>query len=108
MPIYEYVCDDCGERYERIVMNKSTVVACPKCESAKKTVQLSVCAGEWQIIGGRQREALHRRWPLWRLLRLPLSLPIYALSLLPSLTRSAFAFLATRQLLQGVHPFPQS
>jgi len=44
MPIYEYVCDDCGERYERIVMNKSTVVTCPKCESAKKTVQLSVFA----------------------------------------------------------------
>ena len=21
MPIFEYVCDDCGERYERIVMN---------------------------------------------------------------------------------------
>jgi putative FmdB family regulatory protein len=44
MPIYEYICDDCGERYERIVMNKSTVVACPKCESTKKTVQLSVFA----------------------------------------------------------------
>ena len=44
MPIYEYVCDDCGERYERIVMNKSTAVACPKCESTNKTVQLSVFA----------------------------------------------------------------
>jgi putative FmdB family regulatory protein len=44
MPIYEYVCDDCGERYERIVLNKSTQVTCPKCESGKKTVQLSVFA----------------------------------------------------------------
>ena len=44
MPIYEYLCDDCGERYEQIVMSKSTVVACPKCESTKKTVQLSVFA----------------------------------------------------------------
>jgi putative FmdB family regulatory protein len=44
MPIYEYLCDDCGERYERIVMNKSTKVTCPKCESGKKTVQLSVFA----------------------------------------------------------------
>jgi putative FmdB family regulatory protein len=44
MPIYEYLCDDCGERYERIVMNKSTRVTCPKCESGKKTVQLSVFA----------------------------------------------------------------
>jgi putative FmdB family regulatory protein len=44
MPIYEYVCDDCGERYERIVMNQSTKVACPKCASPKHTVQLSVFA----------------------------------------------------------------
>jgi len=44
MPIYEYLCDDCGERYERLVMNKSTVVTCPKCESTKKTIQLSVFA----------------------------------------------------------------
>jgi len=44
MPIYEYICDDCGERYERIVMNKSAAITCPKCESAKKTVQLSVFA----------------------------------------------------------------
>ncbi len=44
MPIYEYVCDDCGERYESIVISKSTVVACPKCESTSKTVQLSVFA----------------------------------------------------------------
>jgi putative FmdB family regulatory protein len=44
MPIYEYLCDDCGERYERIVFNKSTKVTCPKCASGKKTVQLSVFA----------------------------------------------------------------
>jgi len=44
MPIYEYVCDDCGERYERIVMSKSQVVECPKCASAKHTIQLSVFA----------------------------------------------------------------
>ena len=24
MPIYEYLCDDCGARYERIVMSKAT------------------------------------------------------------------------------------
>jgi putative FmdB family regulatory protein len=44
MPIYEYVCDDCGERYERIVMNKTTAIECPKCASAKHTLQLSVFA----------------------------------------------------------------
>jgi putative FmdB family regulatory protein len=44
MPIYEYVCDDCGERYERIVFNQKTAVTCPKCESGKHTIQLSVFA----------------------------------------------------------------
>jgi putative FmdB family regulatory protein len=44
VPIYEYVCDDCGEHYERIVMSKNAAITCPKCESAKKTVQLSVFA----------------------------------------------------------------
>ena len=44
MPIYEYVCDDCGAEYERIVLNGSTKVTCPKCASAKSTMQLSVFA----------------------------------------------------------------
>jgi len=44
MPIYEYICDDCGERYERLVMNGKTSVACPKCASGKHTLQLSVFA----------------------------------------------------------------
>jgi putative FmdB family regulatory protein len=44
MPIFEYVCDDCGERYEKLVMSKSAKIACPKCESAKHTIQLSVFA----------------------------------------------------------------
>jgi putative FmdB family regulatory protein len=44
MPIYEYVCDDCGANYERIVMSQKQSITCPKCESAKHTIQLSVFA----------------------------------------------------------------
>jgi putative FmdB family regulatory protein len=44
MPIYEYLCDECGERYERIVMSQKQAIACPKCASAKNTIQLSVFA----------------------------------------------------------------
>lgn len=44
MPIYEYICDDCGAEYERIVLNAGTKVTCPKCASAKSTIQLSVFA----------------------------------------------------------------
>ncbi|HEY2108479.1 MAG TPA: FmdB family zinc ribbon protein [Candidatus Acidoferrales bacterium] len=44
MPIYEYVCDDCGANYERIVLNQKQRITCPKCESAKHTIKLSVFA----------------------------------------------------------------
>ncbi|OLC85387.1 MAG: hypothetical protein AUH88_06660 [Acidobacteria bacterium 13_1_40CM_4_61_5] len=42
MPIYEYVCEDCGTRYEKIVLGKTPEIACPKCESKKSALQLSV------------------------------------------------------------------
>ena len=44
MPIYEYVCDQCDTRFERIVINKQQEIACPKCASKKATIQLSVFA----------------------------------------------------------------
>jgi putative FmdB family regulatory protein len=44
MPIYEYVCDKCDTRFERIVINKQQEIACPKCASKKATIQLSVFA----------------------------------------------------------------
>ncbi len=44
MPIYEYVCDDCNERFEKIVINKREPISCPKCSSKKATIQLSVFA----------------------------------------------------------------
>jgi putative FmdB family regulatory protein len=44
MPIYEYVCDDCGAEYERLVMKQGTPITCPECESAKHTLKLSVFA----------------------------------------------------------------
>jgi putative FmdB family regulatory protein len=42
MPIYEYLCDDCGAHYEQIVLSKSAKIACPKCASQRRTLQLSV------------------------------------------------------------------
>ena len=44
MPIYEYVCDSCETRFEKIVINKQQEIACPKCASQKATIQLSVFA----------------------------------------------------------------
>ena len=42
MPIYEYVCDKCQTQFEKLVLNKSEKIACPKCASKKNTMQLSV------------------------------------------------------------------
>jgi putative FmdB family regulatory protein len=42
MPIYEYICDDCHTRYERIVMSADQKIACPKCAGERHTLQLSV------------------------------------------------------------------
>lgn len=44
MPIYEYVCEDCQARHERIVMSNGSKVECPKCGSRKQAVQFSVFA----------------------------------------------------------------
>jgi putative FmdB family regulatory protein len=44
MPIYEYICDSCNERFEKIVINKQQEISCPKCSSKKASIQLSVFA----------------------------------------------------------------
>ena len=44
MPIYEYICENCSERFEKIVVNKQQEISCPKCSSKKATIQLSVFA----------------------------------------------------------------
>jgi putative FmdB family regulatory protein len=35
MPLYEYVCQDCGERFERLVRGSADTqkIRCPRCES---------------------------------------------------------------------------
>jgi putative FmdB family regulatory protein len=42
MPIYEYVCNDCRTRYEKLVRASGEPIACPHCGSAKSTLQFSV------------------------------------------------------------------
>ena len=44
VPIYEYICDECETRFERIVINKQQEISCPKCASKKASIQLSVFA----------------------------------------------------------------
>ena len=35
MPIYEYVCLDCGNRFELLVLRSEEEVICPSCECAR-------------------------------------------------------------------------
>ena len=48
MPIYEYQCDDCGTRFERLIRRLSAPGAekalCPKCGESHLTQQVSTFA----------------------------------------------------------------
>jgi putative FmdB family regulatory protein len=44
MPIYEYACNGCGRRFEKLVRRFGEDVSCPGCESASVDKQLSVFA----------------------------------------------------------------
>ena len=44
MPIYEYACGGCGNRFEKLVRRFAEQVSCPACASAKVDKQLSVFA----------------------------------------------------------------
>ena len=57
MPVYEYCCDACGERFELFVrsFSQKTTPTCPKCGSAEVHKAVSLCgvAGE----GGRSQSS---------------------------------------------------
>jgi len=44
MPIFEYVCKDCGHPFEKIVPRYDSQVDCAHCNSANVEKQLSVFA----------------------------------------------------------------
>jgi putative FmdB family regulatory protein len=45
MPIYEYICEDCGTKFEKLVRrNNHDTLACPKCGQAHLTTALSTFA----------------------------------------------------------------
>jgi putative FmdB family regulatory protein len=44
MPIYEYACNGCGTRFEKLVRRFAEEVSCPSCASGSVDKQLSVFA----------------------------------------------------------------
>jgi putative FmdB family regulatory protein len=54
MPIFEYVCDDCGTKFEKLVRNGDNVL-CPACGETHLTRQLSTFSAH---ANGKSAEAL--------------------------------------------------
>jgi putative FmdB family regulatory protein len=44
VPLYEYECQECRTRFEKLVFNKEAEVICAKCGSSKLTQLLSTFA----------------------------------------------------------------
>jgi putative FmdB family regulatory protein len=44
MPIFEYQCGQCENEFEKLVLNSSEKIACPKCKSKKVRRIMSVSA----------------------------------------------------------------
>ena len=47
MPMFDYICEKCGHRFEELVISSSirdSDIACPKCEANKSQKQLSAPA----------------------------------------------------------------
>jgi len=44
MPLFEYLCGDCGSEFEKIVPTHKTHVACEACQSPRVEKKLSVFA----------------------------------------------------------------
>ncbi|MBS1873218.1 MAG: zinc ribbon domain-containing protein [Acidobacteria bacterium] len=44
MPIYEYLCKDCGSKFEKLVRRAGDSVECPSCGKSDLSQQLSTFA----------------------------------------------------------------
>ena len=44
MPIYEYICDDCGTKFEKLVRRNQDAIACPSCGESHLKTALSIFA----------------------------------------------------------------
>jgi len=55
MPIFEYKCDDCGNRFEKLVRGSGgeSGLACPSCGQPRVTRQLSTFAAHSSQPAGR-------------------------------------------------------
>jgi len=62
MPIYEYVCEQCGSRFEELLGSGAGQPACPDCRSTRtRRLLSSVSPPSRQPRGARVRDSESRR-----------------------------------------------
>ena len=44
MPIYEFVCNECGNEFEELILGSNRDVSCPECASRNCTKKMSAFA----------------------------------------------------------------
>jgi putative FmdB family regulatory protein len=44
MPIFEYLCDDCGTKFEKLLRRSDEKVLCPQCGESHLSTQFSTFA----------------------------------------------------------------
>jgi putative FmdB family regulatory protein len=54
MPLFEYTCQDCGSRFEKLVRKTGDEVACPSCGTARVARELSTFAAH---ANGRSKDS---------------------------------------------------
>ena len=61
MPIYEFECGECGQRFEDLVAAGTETAKCPSCESAGATRRLSTFGLTHQPTPGQMRRMEDKR-----------------------------------------------
>ena len=53
MPIYEYICQDCGHDFETLVMRSSEIISCPQCrqENLERKMSRFAFKGSERFVG---------------------------------------------------------
>lgn len=41
MPIYEYICEDCSEKFELLKLSSEEIAVCPKCGGKRLSREIS-------------------------------------------------------------------
>jgi putative FmdB family regulatory protein len=46
MPMFEYKCNNCGEKFELLVFGQENIINCPRCSSEKVQKLMSAFASQ--------------------------------------------------------------